>query len=169
MVRQERIDARLVLIGGGELHGALTALARELGIENLVLFCGWVLDRAQIYSDLDVTCLASVNEGSPVCLIESLSAGVPVVATNVGGVGDTVQHGSDGELVPSGDEEAFTVALRRAAERRSRVATVRGRAVRDRHSISRMIADVEAIYEEVLNNKAPLTVRPIASANESVA
>jgi len=167
MVKAKQIDARLVLIGDGELHEALKALTRELEIEHLVMFCGWVLERAQIYSDLDVTCLASINEGSPVCLIESLAAGIPVIATNVGGVADTVQIGTDGELVPSGDEEYFTAALCRAAQRSSWVPSERRRVLRERHSIARMIADVKTIYEEVLCSEAPPAARRIATEGQS--
>ncbi len=65
-----RLDARLVLIGDGELRGALELLASELGIRDRMLFCGWVLNRAEIFSDLDVTCLCSLSEGLPVCLID---------------------------------------------------------------------------------------------------
>ena len=109
-----------MVIGDGELAEPLQALARELNIENHVLFCGWVLDRAKIFSDLDATCLSSYNEGSPVCLIESLAAEVPVIATRVGGVADVVSPRTDGELVESGNDEAFCAAMLKVARGRQR-------------------------------------------------
>jgi glycosyltransferase involved in cell wall biosynthesis len=150
MLRQASIDARLVVIGDGNLRAPLQSLARDLEISDRVLFCGCILDRAKIFSDLDVTCLSSFNEGSPVCLIESLVAGVPVIATEVGGVSDVVSSGLDGELVPSCDEEAFAAAMTRAAGRRKRISPERSAAVRRRYSIARLIQDIENLYTELL-------------------
>lgn len=156
MLRQAAIDARLVVIGDGELRASLQSLARDLEISDRVLFCGWILDRAKIFSDLDVTCLSSFNEGSPVCLIESLVAGVPVIATAVGGVPDVISAGLDGELVPSCDEEAFAAALIRAARQRRRISPERSAAVRRRHSTARLIQDIENLYTELLQNDGVL-------------
>jgi glycosyltransferase involved in cell wall biosynthesis len=153
MSRQPAIDARLVVFGDGELRAALQSLALELEISDQVQFCGSILDRAKIFSDLDVTCLSSFNEGSPVCLIESLAAGVPVVATEVGGVPDVVSSGLDGELVPSCDEEAFAAALTRAAKsRHRRISPERSAAIRGQYSIARLIRDIEDLYAELLQD-----------------
>lgn len=156
MLRQAAIDARLVVIGDGELRAALQSLARDLEISDRVLFCGWILDRAKIFSDLDVTCLSSFNEGSPVCLIESLVAGVPVVATEVGGVPDVVSSGLDGELVPSCNEEAFAAALTRAACRRRRIPPERSAVIRRQYSTARLIQDIENLYAELLQDDGVL-------------
>jgi glycosyltransferase involved in cell wall biosynthesis len=153
MRRNDPIDARLVLMGDGELFGSLQSLVSELKIDDNVLFCSWVLDRAKIFSDLDVTCLSSFNEGSPVCLIESLAAGIPVVATRVGGVADVVTHPQHGELVESDNEEAFAAALASVGKRRSRIPEVRSTALRGYYSTSRLIKDVESIYSEVLEGE----------------
>lgn len=152
MLRQDAIDARLVVIGDGDLRLALQSLARDLMISDRVLFCGWILDRAKIFSDLDVTCLSSFNEGSPLCLIESLVAGVPVIATEVGGVADVVSSGLDGELVPSTDEEAFAAALTRAASRRRRISPERSATVQRQYSTGRLIRNMENLYAELLQD-----------------
>jgi glycosyltransferase involved in cell wall biosynthesis len=154
MMREHRVDARLILIGDGEMRNRLESLARELSISDQVLFAGWVLDRAKIFCDLDVTCLSSHNEGSPLCLIESIAAGVPVVATKVGGVADVTSSELDGELIEPGNEEAYAAALARAAERRRRVPHQRRAALRDFYSIRRLIGDMESIYSELLDGKA---------------
>ncbi len=150
LLRTELIDARLVLIGDGEMRLELESVARRFGIEQRVTFCGWVLERAAIFSDLDVTCLSSFNEGLPVCLIESLAAGVPVVATSVGGVADVVEPGADGELVKSGEDEAFAQALAKVGHKRKRIAPERSAVVREHYSTARMVASIERIYEELL-------------------
>lgn len=153
MLRTEPVDARLVVIGDGELFGSLESLVSELAIGNRVQFCSWVLDRARIFCDLDVTCLSSYNEGSPVCLIESLAVGIPVVATRVGGVADVVTDAQDGELVESDNEEAYAAALARIGKLRHRISPERSAAVRAYYSTSRLVKDVEGIYSEVLDSR----------------
>ena len=157
--RLNPMDVRLVVIGDGELAEPLQALARELSIENQVLFCGWILDRARIFSDLDATCLSSYNEGSPVCLIESLAAQVPVIATRVGGVADVVSPRTDGELVESGNDEAFCAAMLKVASGRQRISQARSKEVRSRYSIQRLVRDIEGIYEELLEGSETVSGR----------
>jgi glycosyltransferase involved in cell wall biosynthesis len=152
MQTREQIDARLVVVGDGELAESLKTLAQELGIENRTLFCGWVLDRARIFSDFDVTCLSSHNEGTPVCLIESLAARVPVVTTAVGGVQDVIRDGADGELVAAGDEEAFAAAMARAAHNRTAISQQRSVGVSKEYSVARLVKDTANLYEELLQN-----------------
>ena len=154
MLRERWVDARLVLVGDGEMRKQLESLAHDLSISDQVLFAGWVLDRARIFCDLDVTCLSSHNEGSPLCLIESIAAGVPVIATKVGGVADVASSELDGELIEPANEQAYAAALARAAENRRHVPQQRSAAFRDFYSIRRLIGDMESIYSEVLDGKA---------------
>jgi glycosyltransferase involved in cell wall biosynthesis len=153
MLRNESIDARLAVIGDGDQSENLQNLARELGLGDRVAFCGWVLDRERIFSDLDLTALSSQNEGTPVSIIESLAAGVPVVATRVGGVSDVMIDPLDGELVESGNEGALAAALAKIARQRSVIAAARSAAICQRYSASRMVKDIESLYEEVLQRR----------------
>jgi glycosyltransferase involved in cell wall biosynthesis len=162
MIRANPIDARLVLIGDGETRPELELLIRRLGLEQKVAFCGWVLEHADIFSDLDVTCLSSFNEGLPVSLVESLAAGVPVIATDVGGVSDVVEAATDGELVKSGDIEGFAEALARLASQRRRLAPERSTAIQEKYSTRRMATSMEAIYEELLQQRG-FTLRPASA------
>lgn len=155
MLRQDAIDARLVVIGDGDQLENLQNLARELALSDRVAFCGWVLDRERIFSDLDVTCLSSQNEGTPVSIIESLAAGVPVVATRVGGVPDVMTDPMDGELVESGNEEALAAALAKVARRRPVIAAARRAAISQQYSAARMVRNIESLYEEVLQSRGP--------------
>jgi glycosyltransferase involved in cell wall biosynthesis len=165
MQRQEQLDARLVVVGDGELADSLKTLARELAIDDRTLFCGWILDRAQIFSDFDVTCLSSLNEGTPVCLIESIAARVPVLATRVGGVEDVVTEGRDGELVKSDDEEALAAAMSRAAHNRITLSAQRAASIRDEYSVPRLVKDTGNLYEELLQNNRSCARLPAAIAN----
>jgi len=154
MLREHRVDARLVIVGDGEMRHRLESQAGDLSISDQVLFAGWVLERAKIFCDLDVTCLSSHNEGSPLSLIESIAAGVPVIATNVGGVADVASSELDGELIEPANEQAYAAALARAARRRRRVPQQRSAAFRDFYSIRRLVGDMESMYSEVLDGRA---------------
>jgi glycosyltransferase involved in cell wall biosynthesis len=153
MLRKEAIDAHLAVIGEGDQLENLQNLAHELALDDRVTFCGWVLERERIFSDLDATCLSSQNEGTPVSIIESLAAGVPVVATRVGGVADVMNDPMDGELMESGDEEALAAALAKVARRRRVIAAGRSAAICQQYSASRMVKDIESLYQEVLQTR----------------
>jgi glycosyltransferase involved in cell wall biosynthesis len=145
-------DARLVLFGDGALRGSLEEQAQRMGIASQIHFAGWEMDRARMYSDLDVVCLTSFNEGTPVALIEAMAAGIPVVATDVGGVRDVVIDGIDGELIPSGDVEAFAAALARVASREGGLCEYRRSAVRCAFSVQRLVRATASLYQRVLEN-----------------
>jgi glycosyltransferase involved in cell wall biosynthesis len=154
MRRDESRDVRLVIFGDGELRPALESLVSKLGINDVVYFAGWMLDRSRVFCDLDVTCLSSHSEGSPLCLIESIAAGVPVVATRVGGVADVVTSGEDGELVEAENVEAYAAAMARAAHRSVRISKERSVGIREYHSIASLVKNYDNVYSEVLNTSA---------------
>ena len=144
-------DVVLVLVGGGEDEPRLRALAQTLGIESRVRFAGWWRDLEAVYYGSDIVALSSDNEGTPVCLIEALACGRAVVATDVGGVADVLADGQFGMLVPPGQVEAFSAALRRLMEPRERAKYegVGRSATVARYDVSRLVADVEALYDEL--------------------
>lgn len=154
--------SRLVIIGDGHLRQELEARARELAIADRVIFTGFREDAPSLYSDLDIVALTSLNEGTPLTLIEAMNAGRPVVSTEVGGVVDILGarlHDRDGFTIrehgltaPSQDSEAFARALRFLIDRPSlrREMGARGRAfVKTRLSRDRLVEDIEQLYEEV--------------------
>ncbi len=79
---------RFVIVGDGELRSVLEAQTRQMGLQNHVSFSGWVRHAPMVYADLNVLAMTSINEGTPVSIIESLAASVPVIATDAGGVQD---------------------------------------------------------------------------------
>ncbi len=81
---------RFLIVGDGELRKDLESLTHTLHLEDRVIFTGWIRDLAPLYADLDVLALTSDNEGTPVTVIEAMAAGVPVVATDVGGVRELI-------------------------------------------------------------------------------
>lgn len=144
---------RLLVVGDGEQRPGLEALSAELGIADRVRFLGYRRDLTTIAAAADIAVLSSANEGTPVSLIEAAAAGTPAVASRVGGVPEVVTPDT-GILVPPGDPEAMAAALVRLGTDRDRRAQLgenaRRRALR-RHSASRLVTDVDALYEELLS------------------
>jgi glycosyltransferase involved in cell wall biosynthesis/SAM-dependent methyltransferase len=144
LVRREIADATLVVVGDGDLAASLRK-RREEG----VVFLGWRRDLATILADADLALLTSRNEGTPVALVEAAAAGVPAVATRVGGVPSVVEDGATGVLVPPGAaaaiESAVVALLRDAPRRRAMGAAARDRAAA-RWSDARLLADLRALY-----------------------
>ena len=105
------IKVKFAVVGGGELEKELKALAVSLGLTNDVIFLGWREDLGNIYGAFDVISLTSLNEGTPLALIEATAMGKAIIATDVGGVSDIVEDGKTGILVPKGDVEAFAKRL----------------------------------------------------------
>jgi glycosyltransferase involved in cell wall biosynthesis len=149
-------QARFLVVGDGELREELEAYARDLGLNGRVLFTGWRRDLPRLYADLDVVALTSINEGTPVSLIEAMAAGVPVVATAVGGVPDVVVEGETGYLVEGGDVKrlagAIVELLRNPKE--AREMGQKGREVAyPKFAAQTLIANVEGLYAELLRQK----------------
>lgn len=149
-------NARFVIVGDGERRAELEARAARLGLRDRALFLGWRRDMRAVYADLDVVVLSSLNEGSPVALIEAMAAARPVVSTDVGGVGEVVANGQSGILVPSRDADALAEAVTNllndpaAAEQLGRAARA---AVYPKYASTRLVADLERLYLELAREK----------------
>ena len=97
--------------------------------------------------------ITSANEGTPVALIEAMAAGVPGVATDVGGVRDVILDDSTGIVVPPGDAEAFASAVEALladADRRAMMGAAGRRSVLARFAFDRLSADIAKLYREIL-------------------
>lgn len=152
LVLAGRPDARFVVAGDGELKDELMALAERQGVAERVSFLGFRADLERIYPDLDVLCLTSDNEGSPVSLIEGLAAGCAAVSTNVGGVTDVLEDGRCGVLVPAGNAKALADAvldLLKDPARRSALGEA-GRVSARRFSIERLVVDLDNLYKSLM-------------------
>ncbi|MEW6776160.1 MAG: glycosyltransferase, partial [Bdellovibrionota bacterium] len=134
------------------LEEKLKARAKELGLSDRCHFTGFRTDLPEIYASLDALALTSDNEGTPVAVIEALAAGVPVVATGVGGVRDVFSTAGTGTLVPPGNADALAEALSNllasppppAAREEAR------QKVLAHYSEKRLCRDLAALYEELL-------------------
>ncbi|MGH9932396.1 MAG: glycosyltransferase, partial [Pyrinomonadaceae bacterium] len=160
----EEQKLRFIIIGDGQLRNSLEEQARSLGLQDDVIFTGLRNDPESFYSALDVVAITSLNEGTPLTLIEAMANARPVIATAVGGVVDLLGSCDSGASkayticehgigVKSHDVDAFTQGLKFLVERETlrREMGERGRAfVEHSHSKERLVADVVALYEELL-------------------
>ena len=107
------VPIRWLLVGQGPQEAQTRALATELELDDVVTFTGFRADGARVMSAFDVFTLASKWEGLPVALMEALAIGLPVVATAVGGVAETMHDGADSVLVPPADPQALAAGWQR--------------------------------------------------------
>src|SRR5439155_8851524 len=146
-------DALFLIAGDGERRGDLERYAASLGLADRVRFLGWRRDLTTIYGATDVFVLTSRNEGTPVALIEAMAAGVPGVATNVGGVADVLEDPRLGTIVPPDDAEALAAAINRRLSPRA-LRGEQGRparaAVLARYKPPRLFADIDRLYRSLV-------------------
>ncbi|MGK2915528.1 MAG: glycosyltransferase [Porticoccaceae bacterium] len=149
-------DTALIIVGVGPEEAALKALAERLGIAEQVLFTGRRGDISAILQGLDIFVFPSLREGLPLALIEAMAAGLPVIASHGGGVGETLGDADCGWRVDPTDTASIADAIRQAVatspqERRRRGDNARQRAL-DHFNAERMIAAYEQLYEDVLHD-----------------
>jgi len=157
---------RFIVIGDGSLRAALEQQKQALGLEKDVIFVGGRKDPEYFYPALDVVALTSLNEGTPLTLIEAMANSRPVVATRVGGVvdllGEVIEDGPyqvcrRGLSVPPGDEEAFVAALSRIIRDRSLREELGERGlefVEVNYSKERLFEDIKDLYFDLTHKNA---------------
>ena len=149
---RHRTQIKFVIVGDGELRKELEEYAKELGIADSVIFTGFRQDLPEIYADLDVVVLSSINEGTPVSIIEAMASGKPVVATDVGGVPSLVKDSSTGFLVKPQDAESLSdgvLKLLKSPELRQNM----GKKGRDNifplYDISQLVKRIDLLYKSL--------------------
>jgi len=156
IARQDPL-ARFVIVGDGVLRQTLENKARDLAIDDRVMFTGWRRDLPRICADLNVLVVSSDNEGTPVSAIEAMAAGCPVVATRVGGLPDLIDDGRTGRLVPPRDADALASAvlsLLRSSPAARKMGNNAREFVRQRFAVRRLFGDMDHLYTELLEEKA---------------
>jgi glycosyltransferase involved in cell wall biosynthesis len=145
LVLERHADARFVMVGDGELRPELERLARGLPFE----FRGARDDVPEQLAEMDVFAFPSRFEGLCLAVIEAQAAGIPVVATPVGGIQETVVDGQTGLVVAVGDAAALAGGITRLLDDQvlaARLADEARRRVRERFSISAMVAATLELY-----------------------
>ena len=145
--------AHLLLAGDGERRPALEEQARGLGIQGKVHFLGLRADICDVLAAADVFVLASHSEGNPLSLMEAMAAGLPVVATAVGGVPELIADRTSGLLVRPGDSDGFVAAMLRLLqdeETRRKMSVAAARYAKEVFGASRMAQGYMDLYERLL-------------------
>ena len=146
----------LLLVGEGELLEETRNEARALGIDDRIKFTGNRYDIPEILADCDIFAHVSNWEGFPYSILEAMRAGLPVVASDVGGVCEAVNDSVTGYLVPRGDSALLIEKLKTLASD-SAMRQVMGAAGRkrflDNFTLDRMLDGVDAVYQQVLGTK----------------
>ncbi len=158
LVRSVHSEATLLLVGDGLRRPWVEELARDAGLERAVVFTGFRSDVAALLGAMDCFALASTRtEGVPQSLLQAIAAGVPVVASDIGGVPEVIVDGATGVLVKSGSSEALAQGIlgvlgdRAGAERRAEA----GRAVVEaRFSHAAAIARLLEVYGDVIERRS---------------
>ena len=144
---------RLAMIGDGPLRAESQAILEAAGLSDLAWLPGERSDVPDVMRSLDCFALPSLAEGISNTILEAMSTGLPVVATDVGGNADLVVNGSTGQIVPAADVEALATALVRMAGDPAR-AVVMGRAGRAeaerRFSMQAMVDTYQGVYDRLL-------------------
>jgi glycosyltransferase involved in cell wall biosynthesis len=145
-----------VLVGDGPLRAELETLASDLGISNKVLFLGERRDVSAVMRSLDIAALTSDSEGLSNAILEAMAAGLPVIATRVGGNVELVEDGRTGLLFPAGSDEAFAASVAMLAENPELRAQM-GMEARNRafakYQLSSVVDQFRNLYTSLLRTK----------------
>jgi glycosyltransferase involved in cell wall biosynthesis len=170
VIAQYGSKVRAFVIGDGEERNNIEQLAQQLNIATAtheqavagyraaLTFTSWIKEVDEAYAGLDVVALSSLNEGTPVSLIEAQAAGKAIVSTQVGGVADVVSSGKTALLVPSNDTNAFANALAKLVGNeglRRKLSKNAPAHVEDRYSYRRLTNDMAHLYDQLLHEKVP--------------
>ncbi len=160
------------IVGDGALRFSLEETVRRLGLSDRVRFLGWQTRVTGVYGNLDLVCLTSNNEGSPVALIESLAAAKPVLGTDVGGVGELLgghcQSHEPFVVAPHGivarprDPDAIAAALRWAMthpEEHAKTATAGRQYVCATFNAERLLHDISQLYQQLMSSEEETCTR----------
>jgi len=145
-------QVRILVVGSGPTERMLRSLTEDLGTHDRTSWLGWRRDLDEIYPALDALALTSIDEGTPVAVLEALASGTPVAARAVGGVPEVLEGVALARLIPGDTPEAVAFALRDALRLETEDSVTREirRKVRDRFSTGRLVRDTEALYRAEL-------------------
>ncbi len=152
-VKQHRAEATFEIVGEGSLRAQLESRAEAMGLSDCLRFVGTTADVPGFLRRIDQFWLTSDYEGTPNVVLEAMAAGVPVIATRVGGTPEVIDDGESGLLVEPRCPQAIASSSLAIASDPHLAHALGGRAraaVAERFSIARMVKDTEAVYEQVL-------------------
>ena len=159
-LRSKFPDIRLLCGGDGEVEAVKKRIV-SLGLQDAVQLLGWVGgdDKKQALAASSVYVLPSYYEGLPMGVLEAMAAGVPVVATIVGGIPELITDGVDGRLVSPGDIEQLTTVLRDLlgnSELKETMGMAGAKKIRTHFAVSTILPQIELLYQKLGAARLPL-------------
>lgn len=158
-------QAKLVLLGEGEEQADMRSLCKNLGITEKVRFAGFQPNVGEWLSAADVNVLPTFYEGFPLTILEAMAAGLPTVASNVGGIPEAIEDRVSGLLVPAGDPQTLAATISSLisnAEARLRMGTAARERVSQLFTFERQVQVTENLYLTLLGDSSiKENVRPI--------
>ncbi|MCM8763132.1 MAG: glycosyltransferase family 4 protein [Candidatus Omnitrophica bacterium] len=147
---------KFLIVGEGSLRKRLEQRVKELGREENFIFSGWRQDIPQLLSIMDLLVLPSLNEAVGMVLLEAQMMGIPIVATNVGGIPEVVRDGLTAVLVKPQDSRALASAINGLLQDKSRRLEMSKKAknwVKDRFAIKDMVNKISDLYQGLVKKK----------------
>ena len=148
--KAQNLKFKVMVIGEGEDRVAIERQIQTLGLGNIVHLIGFMPDAARYLKGLDIFVLPSVKEGLPYSIMEAMAAGLPVVATNVGGIPDLISDGKSGLIVPPKNAGAIAKAILALIDRPDRCQAMAQEAqkrIATGFDIEAMIAKTITVYQ----------------------
>ena len=161
---QTNIPFRLFIVGDGEERTGIENLITAAGLSFSwnavntadVTFTSWIKEVDKVYAGCDIVTLCSLNEGTPVSLIEAQAAGLPIVSTRVGGIQNIVLENETAFLTSAADLMAFTGHLKSLVEKENLRQKMAGKGwefVKEKFHFTRLVKDMDSLYHQLLREK----------------
>jgi glycosyltransferase involved in cell wall biosynthesis len=149
---------RFFIVGDGDERSAIEARVSELNskFDNKIEMTSWIKDIGSFNAGIDIMCLTSDNEGTPVSLIEAQAGNLPIVTTDVGGVRDVVLNGETGWIIPPNNVHLFAEKLLLLIEdetERNRISKNGWNFVENKFHYTTLVRNMEEYYQFLLNKK----------------
>lgn len=145
----------LLLVGGGGEEGRIRRLVAETGLQDRVIFTGFLGNPTRVYGMLDLYTATSLKEGLPLAPLEAMGASLAIVATDVPGHRDVIVQGETGLLVPPEDSAALAEAIAELVgdpARRQRMGKAGRRRVQDHFAVRAMVSKTAAVYRDAVGH-----------------
>ncbi|MCH7754212.1 glycosyltransferase family 4 protein, partial [candidate division KSB1 bacterium] len=144
------------IVGDGPEMPVLQKLTHDSGLEDHIIFTGFRKDRDLLLSQFDLFVLPSLTESLPTTILETLALKTPVIATDVGGVGEIIKHNETGLLISAGCSSKLAEAiiiLLRDRKKATELAEAGFKLVQKEHNHNRMIEQISTLYSDLVNKK----------------
>jgi glycosyltransferase involved in cell wall biosynthesis len=156
LVENSSLKIKVFIVGDGDLTATISQRVQNLvkKFGEKIIMTSWIFDIASFNPGMDIICLTSDNEGTPVSLIEAQASGVPIVTTDVGGIRDIVADNTTGYIVPKNDLIQFSEKLKDLVENKDKRELFSKNGwgfVKDKFHYTRLVNDVEMLYKKLLD------------------